>query len=151
MKKIIITGAVKITPNGMFRDGLINVKSLTIKGLDTMEVSDGSHTMNELYDHRITLFIALCSMRHYADLLQDMHEGDEEQFYHNVWRSELHHDGTGYEGWFILGVFKEAGKQITYHLPMSRWEETDFAETLDRAPEWDGHTPADVLERLKNL
>lgn len=134
MKKIIITGAVKITPNGMFRDGRINIKSLTIKGLDTMEVSDGSHTMNELYDHRITLFIALCK---FID--------------RKVWRSELHHDGKGYEGWFILGIDKEVGKQITYHLPMSRWEETSFAETLDRAPEWDGHTPADVLERLKNL
>ena len=45
----------------------------------------------------------------------------------------------------------EAGSQMTYHIPESRWEETDFAATLDRAHEFDGHTPADVLERLKNI
>ena len=32
-----------------------------------------------------------------------------------------------------------------------RWEETNFAKTLDKAPEFDGHTPADVLERIKSL
>ena len=37
-------------------------------------------------------------------------------------------------------------KQITYHLPLSKWEETGFAETLEKAPEFDGHTPDDVLE-----
>jgi hypothetical protein len=34
---------------------------------------------------------------------------------------------------------------------MSRWEETNFAPELEKAPEWDGHTPADVLDRLKAL
>jgi hypothetical protein len=50
-----------------------------------------------------------------------------------------------------MGIGKEKGKQISYHLPLSRWDETYFAETLDKAPEWDGHTSADVLERLKTL
>lgn len=45
----------------------------------------------------------------------------------------------------------EAGTQITYHLPIDRWEECSFAETLDKAPKWDGHTSADVITRLKNL
>jgi len=50
-----------------------------------------------------------------------------------------------------MGLTAADGKQITYHLPIERWDETWFAETLDLAPEWDGHTPADVLERLKHL
>ena len=68
-----------------------------------------------------------------------------------VWRSKLHADGTMYDDMFIMGIGKEPGSMVTYHLDMDRWEETNFAETLDKAPEWDGHTSADVLERLKLL
>lgn len=103
---------------------------------------DGYHTFEELYDHRITLFITLCRV-----LISD--QGGEH--WQPVWRSKLHHDSTSFEGWFIMGINKEKGEQISYHLPLSRWEETDFAETLEVAPEWDGHTSDDVLERLKKL
>lgn len=127
------------------------------------EVSDGYHTFNELYAHRITLFIVLC--RVYEDLFETVDgewggdDGTFEPYEGQVrpsakmrpWRSKLHSDGTGFEGWFIMGMGKEAGKQITYHLPMSKWDETGFAETLDRAPVWDGHTSEDVLERLNTL
>lgn len=105
---------------------------------------DGYHTFTELYDHRITLFITLC--RHIHELLSI--EAPEK---FKIWRSKLHADGTSFYGWFILGIGTGKGKQITYHLPLSSWGETDFVETLDRAPEWDGHTPKDVLERLNNL
>lgn len=98
--------------------------------------SDGYHTFDELYDHRIALFIALC---------RSMNSDSE------VWRSKLHADGSGYENWFIMGIGKEKGRQISYHLPMIEWGATTFAETLDRAPEWDGHTPNDVINRLKSL
>lgn len=105
-------------------------------GVDTNCISDGYHTFGELYDHRITLFIALC---------RTAREGGQ------VWRSELHSDGSKFDGWFVLGIGRENGHQITYHLPMSKWSECDFAETLERAPEWDGHTSADVLRRLNAL
>ena len=101
-------------------------------------LSDGYHTFNELYDHRITLFVTLCRLFARREAAP-------------VWRSRLHADGGRYDGWFVLGLFTGKGHQITYHLPDERWSETDFAETLDRAPEWDGHTPADVLARLKEL
>ena len=68
-----------------------------------------------------------------------------------VWRSKLHSDGSSFEGWFILGMNKKPGEQITYHLPESYWKELDWVETLEQAPEWDGHTSADVLNRLKDL
>lgn len=101
-------------------------------------ISDGYHTFEELYDHRITLFIALCKER-------------DARFQQEVWRSKVNGDGSTWNGWFILGLVRAAGDQITYHIPLDRWEETDFAETLDKAPEFDGHTSQDVLERLKKL
>jgi hypothetical protein len=117
---------------------------------DLNQVSDGYHTIQELYDHRIGLFITLCKTIFDYSLLANSEFNVE---IIHPWRSKYHSDGElSFSGeWFVLGIGKEKGKQITYHLPMSRWDETNFAETLDRAPEWDGHTSADVLERLKNL
>ena len=104
---------------------------------DEVEISDGYHTFTQLYDHRITLYIALCKKIYLSAPI--------------VWRSKLHSDGSSWDGWFILGIYTEKGKQITYHLPIERWNETNFAMTLDKAPEYDGHTSEDVLERLKDL
>src|SRR5688500_15781523 len=102
---------------------------------ETDFISDGYHTFGELYEHRNNLFIKLCKTHPEIP----------------TWRSKLHSDGTGFDGWFIIGMYKEKGKQISYHLPLSMWEETNFAETLEKAPEFDGHKSKDVLERIKNL
>lgn len=110
-------------------------------------MSDGFHTFDELYEHRITLYIALAKQLGQIEDEADEHGMPE----HLVWRSKLHSDGSSFDGWFILGIDKNKGEQITYHLPLSKWEETNFAETLELAPEWDGHSSADVLERLKKL
>lgn len=99
------------------------------------KVSDGYHTFNELYDHRIILFIQLCKAMKL-----------------DCWASAKHSDGSIWDGWFLLGLYKEKGKQITYHLPIKYWSEVcDFAEILEQAPEFDGHTSTDVLNRLKLL
>jgi hypothetical protein len=50
-----------------------------------------------------------------------------------------------------MGINTEQGEQISYHLPDKYWNETSMVSTLDKAPEWDGHTSTDVLERLKQL
>lgn len=102
-------------------------------------ISDGYHTFGELYEHRIALYIALARMvRKYGPK--------------DVWMSERHGDGSRFDGWFVLGIGDKVGQQITYHLPMRRWEEcSEFAEMLGRAPEYDGHTSAGVLERLRQL
>lgn len=102
------------------------------------QLSDGYHTFNELYDHRIINFILVCK-----SLATDE--------YAPVWKSKAHSDGSVWEGWFIMGIYSEPGEQITYHLPMSYWEMTNFAKNYETAPPFDGHTPADVLERLKKL
>lgn len=119
---------------------------------DEVEVSDGYHTFTELYDHRVTLFIALCRLIT-MDLIEYENENGELSIDRKKlpWRSKKHSDGSEFEGWFIMGIGKEPGKQISYHLPVDSWDETDFAETLEQAPEFDGHTPQDVIQRLKNL
>jgi hypothetical protein len=100
------------------------------------KISDGYHTFDELYEHRVVLFIALCKMCYLPN---------------DVWRSEIHSDGSRYDGWFVMGINKEPGQQITYHLPMREWPNTEFAETLERAPRWDEHNSNDVIKRLRDL
>lgn len=104
-------------------------------------ISDGYHTLDELYEHRIVNFMAVCKL---------MKNSTDDRY---AWRSERHSDGSKYDGWFILGVGVNPGEQITYHLPMSKWEAAGKVVTLtyENAPEWDGHTAADVLERLSKL
>lgn len=99
-------------------------------------ISDGYHTFDDLYEHRVTLYIALCSLL-------------DSSYY--VWRSKEHSDGSSYEGYFTLGIDNVKGKQITYHVPMKYWKDTDFAETLDKSPEFDGHSSQDVIERIRSL
>lgn len=103
-----------------------------IKVTNGEQVSDGHHTFEELYEHRITLWMSLCRRL-------------------DSWKSRKHSDGSVMHGWFVLGVGVEDGQQITYHLPERKWDECGFAVTLEHAPEWDGHTSNDVLERLRML
>lgn len=107
----------------------------------TGQISDGYHTFDELYDHRIALWIALC-----RKMVEFHHRADD-----LIWRTRLHSDGSQFEGWFLLGMGDKAGEQITYHLPDREWEACDFAQTRERAPEFDGHTPANVIERIGRL
>lgn len=96
------------------------------------EVSDGYHTFNELYEHRHALFLALMKQNSF-----------------NSWVSRLHDDGTMMEGWFIAGMNLPTGT-VTYHLPI-RLLDCALAtgcNELVRAPKWDGHTSAEVVERL---
>lgn len=138
-KKYIITNAKEATEVG---DENPRFAKYEIEGPEEMQVSDGYHTMDELYEHRIVLFIALC---------KQIEEVDENTIGPNrVWRSKLHSDGSEYEGWFIMGINIEKGSQISYHLPMRVWNITNFADTLDKAPEWDKHSSTDVLYRLIN-
>lgn len=98
---------------------------------------DGYHTFDELYEHRIRLYIELCK------------NIGKKVGWSNIWCSVKHSDGTTFGDWFVLGINKEKGKQITYHLPARFWEEVaEFAEILEQAPEFDGHTSEDVLQRL---
>ena len=100
------------------------------------DVSDGYHTFNELYKHRGVLFLSLCCA-----------------FPDKSWFSELHSDGTMFEGMFIAGISTPWGS-ITYH-----FEKEDFFEMfsksnvryLEKAPEWDGASPEEGLRNILKL
>lgn len=107
-------------------------------------ISDGYHTFQELYKHRIHLFIAL---------LKSYHDCDRASFclteYTSI-KSKKHFDGSEMAGWFIVQIETLRG-QISYHLPNTYWEKCSFIKTVETANEWDGHTSDDVLERLLEL
>lgn len=149
MKNITIIGLDKFKAQASLFEGKTD---LIIEGPEEMSVSDGFHLMEELYDHRITLFIALCKAYLQMDVITELVK-PEKPILFNVWRSKNHSDGKpAFDGkWYVLGVGHEKGKQITYHIPIERWEETHFIPTLPHAPEFDGHTSNDVLGRLKLL
>lgn len=112
-------------------------------------VSDGYHTFDELYEHRCLLF---CLIVQQANL-------DPVGFDISSWKSRKHSDDSTIDGWFIAGLWlsgagnsdpkpPHVSKMITYHLPNRMW---DFCECdeLNTAPQWDGHTSQEVLERLR--
>ncbi|MDI9412745.1 MAG: hypothetical protein QM401_04110 [Bacillota bacterium] len=101
------------------------IEKLKEKGL----VSDGYHTFNELYYHRMILFSVICNT-----------------FSDKAWKSKLHADGTMFEGYFIVGVSTAEGS-FTYHYHLDHWGQFNVPE-LERAPEWDGHTAADITRLL---
>ena len=95
------------------------------------DLSDGYHSYNELYKHRMILFSIICNQNQKV-----------------AWKSRLHHDGTMFDGYFIVGINTPQG-QFTYHYQMEYWVLFDVKE-LDKAPEYDGHTPDDI-DRLYSL
>lgn len=99
----------------------------------TGDTSDGYHTFNELYDHRAKLFSVI--VRCFKD---------------RAWKSKLHHDGTMYEGMFIVGIETSQG-QATYHYDVDPYWGIFDCEELGRAPEWDGHTPQQAIDRIAAL
>lgn len=48
------------------------------------------------------------------------------------------------------GYIQEKGDQITYHLPIDKWDKLRVEE-LKAAPPYDGHTSDDVIERIYKL
>ena len=104
------------------------ITQIEINGL----TSDGHHTFDELYFHRMVLFSVICN-----------------QNVDKAWKSKKHSDGTMFgDDWIIVGIKTERG-QYSYHYKMECWDYFRVKE-LDFAPEWDGHQPSDVT-RLWSL
>ena len=91
--------------------------------------SDGYHTFDELYYHRMVLFSVICNT--YKDI---------------SWKSKLHQDGTMFDDYFIVGIFTDQG-EYTYHYHMDDWDKFKVKE-LPNAPKWDGHMPKDITRLL---
>lgn len=113
-------------------------ETLTVNG----STSDGYHTFDELYEHRHRLFIALLHLQ----AVLDWKTWDEP----SPWKSKKHSDGSEMEWWFLAWTKNLDWEMITYHLPVLLWDDVAIRE-LSLAPEWDWHTSADVLERLKYI
>jgi len=97
--------------------------------IDKGDISDGYHTFDELYFHRMMLFSVVCN-----------------QNKDRAWKSKLHDDGTMYDDYFIVGIETDQG-QYTYHYHMQNWSMFKVKE-LDKAPEWDGHKPSDIVRLI---
>ena len=94
------------------------------------EISDGYHTFNELYHHRAVLFSVICNSHP-----------------HLAWKSKKHHDGSMYNGMFIVGIETPEG-QATYHYSIDPYWNMFHVKTYENAPEWDGHTPEEAIKRI---
>lgn len=93
--------------------------------------SDGYHTFDELYEHRMVLFSVICNLNKSIS-----------------WKSKKHHDDSMFENYFIVGVTTPEGN-FTYHYHLDNWDKFDVQE-LDTAPEWDGHVSSDIT-RLNSI
>lgn len=99
--------------------------------MEVGKLSDGSHTFNELYYHRMMLFAVICNT-----------------YKKKAWKSKLHDDNTMYDDYFIVGLTTPEG-DYTYHYHINYWDIFDV-KTLEKAPIWDGHMPSHLL-RLFSL
>ena len=99
----------------------------------TGDTSDGYHTFNELYHHRAILFSVICNERPEV-----------------AWKSKRHHDGTMYDGMFIVGIDTPEG-QATYHYDIDPYWDLFRVKELELAPEWDGHTSSEAIRRIGTL
>ena len=113
----------------VIRDVLYEQPAVEING----DTSDGYHTFNELYHHRAVLFSVIVKA-----------------FQDKAWKARKHHDGTMYDGMFIVGIDTPHG-QATYHYDIDPYWGMFVCRELERAPEWDGHTPEEAIDRIGKL
>lgn len=107
----------------------VNIK-LRDEGVSRKDITDGYHTFDELYYHRMVLFSIICN-----------------QNKEKAWKSKLHHDGTMFDkDSFIVGIETPEG-QYTYHYKLKFWDMYNVKE-LEYAPEYDGHKPEDITRLL---
>ena len=123
-----------------FDKAIVSMRELTDRLADLIEpesingeTSDGYHTFNELYHHRALLFSVI--VRNYPEL---------------CWKSKKHHTGDMYDGMFIVGINTPDG-QASYHYDIEPYWDMFDCEELELAPEWDGHTPTQAIERIGKL
>lgn len=110
-------------------NAILSVPAVKVDG----NTSDGYHTFNELYHHRAVLFAWVVAT-----------------YPERCWKSKKHHDGSMYDGMFIVGIQTPQG-QATYHYDIDPYWDYFRCEALEFAPEWDGHTPAQAIARIDSF
>jgi len=118
-------------------NGFLNTTAYRI--IPPAELRDEYHTMNELYEYRMVYNAILFN----------------EWFAHgkyNVHKSKQHNDGElcfgG--GWFIVVAILPTG-QISNHYKEEYWDLFQCESVETAKYPFDGHTPNDVLIRLKSI
>ena len=103
-----------------------------------IQVSDGYHTFEELYEYR-KLYNAVLFNEWWRQGKYEVH------------KAKKHFDGEECfgGGWFIVVAILPDG-QISNHYELKDWDLFQCEETEKAKYEFDGHTPQDVLERLYN-
>lgn len=99
-------------------------------GMSVGELSDTYHSFNDLYDHRMILSAFAMMNMPYA------------------WKAKTHEDGSMFDGMFVVGAPTPDG-MITYHYDLEYWNLFKIPE-IPHAPHFDGHTPEDVIKRIKS-
>lgn len=89
------------------------------------DISDGYHTFDELYTHRIALFLLLVNSVDYPCFIKHEH----------------------YKGWDAV-YLETPGGQVSYHVPMHNREYLKRAKIVEDEYQYDGHTGDDVVFRL---
>ena len=106
---------------------------------DKGNISDGYHTFNELYEYRLL---------YNASLFNEL----AKQGLYDVHKSRLHSNGEipfGDSNWFIVMAELPTG-QISNHYEMKDWDLFQIPEKA-KANVWDGHSPQDVANRLREF
>lgn len=114
------------------------------------ELSDGYHTFNELYEFRKMYNAAL--FNEWSKTIHCDPDGQTRLNPYGVHKSLKHHDGEDCfgGGWFIVVAMLPTG-QISNHYKIKDWDLFKIPHEEKALFDFDGHTPQDVLERLRKL
>lgn len=130
-------------------------------------LSDGYHTFDELYEFRKMYNAVLFNewSKNYMQQYNTYKNINKDKLHpeiklmlknlkakYDVHKSWKHHDGEDCfgGGWFIVSAMLPTGL-ISNHYKMEDWDLFKVPEVEKALFEFDGHTGADVLERLKAL
>lgn len=109
---------------------LSDIEKIDTKAMiEVGNISDGYHTFDELYYHRMMLFSVLC-----------------QTYKESAWKSKQHEDGDMYPNYFIVGIETPEGS-FSYHYHLRHWDNFPVKE-VEFAPPWDGHTSKDITRLL---
>ena len=121
------------------------------------DTSDGYHTFAELYDHRAALLVSTCNLIIAIAAMMRLGGNDNDAlFARTVCKSRRHHDGSMYDGYFVVAINCSPDPTsadgygdlwATWHCE-DKWWDYFIVPEVERAPEFDGHTPKDALDRL---
>ena len=111
--------------------------TITIQVDDLSKVSDGYHTIDDLYQHRQLLFITICLMEQTRFNRQTLNKIPPV-----CWKLD-----PNIPNWFLL-YWESPQGQISYHIQDKYLCLVEHRILRDEERKWDGHKSIDVENRL---